>query len=83
MRGVGITGAFISGALFITLITIIVYASNTTGLSGDILVRGIIGCVVLGLFTVAFIVASSYGTWRAAWHGAWSQATGRGRNDED
>lgn len=82
MRGVGITGAVISGALFITLITIVVYAVNTTGLSGDILVRGIIGCVVLGLFTVAFIVASSFGAWRAAWDNAWANASGR-RNDTD
>lgn len=82
MRGIGITGAFISGGLFIALITLLVLANNTGALSGDTLTRGIIGCVVLGLFTVAFIVASSFGMWRAAWQGAWSQATGRGNNGD-
>jgi hypothetical protein len=81
MRGVAITGAFISGALLVAVLTVFIYASNNVELSSDVVVRAIIACVVLGLLTVGFIVASSFGHWRAAWDNAWRSATGR-RNED-
>ena len=77
MRGIAITGAFLSGGALIALLTVLIYASNTVELSADVVVRGIVGCVVLGICTVGFIVASSFGYWKAAWESAWRSATGR------
>lgn len=82
MRGIAITGAFLSAGALIALLTVLIYTSNTVELSGDILVRGIIGCVFLGLCTVGFIVASSFGYWRDAWNAAWRGAA-RQRHDTD
>ncbi len=84
MRGIAITGAFLSAGALIALLTVLIYTGNTVELSGDIVVRGIIGCIFLGLCTVGFIVASSFGYWRDAWNAAWRGATGqRHDNDED
>ncbi len=80
MRGIAITGIFLSAGALIALLTVLIYTSNTVELSADIVVRGILGCVFLGLTTVGFLVASSFGYWRDAWGAAWRSATGR-RND--
>lgn len=77
MRGIAITGAFLSGGALVALLTLLIYASNTVELSSDIVVRGIVGCVVLGLCMVGFILASSFGYWRDAWMTAWHSSTGQ------